>query len=401
MYNMTFPYISQIKVHNCFAYKDFLIPSSELIDFKHIVLTGKNGSGKTTILNRIAFLLAQLQDGKTKEELIDSLKGTIEANKNYPTRPVWEQQIRDAEDIDLLHLGGTSSYLKEQTDGYIFSFFKARRKVDLTQVTTVTKEEEFLSNFKKQDKAEEFTNQFKQYLVNKKVYEAFDYMNSKNERIDQNKLFFDDLTETLKTIFNDEKLQLSFVQESFEFYIKFKDGRQVTFNQLSDGFSAFLSILMDLFMRTDLIRKAKGDYSLEPEGIVLIDEPETHFHLSMQYEILPLINKLFPKIQLIIATHSPAIISSIKNAIVYDLTSKEEVSDWVLGSSYSELMIKHFGLDNEYSPVADKIIFEINKAVKEKDVQKLKLIFVENENYLTPSLRLEIESQIIHINASI
>jgi len=398
---MTFPYISQIKVNNCFAYKDFLIPGSELKDFKHIVLTGKNGSGKTTILNRTAYLLTQLQDGKTKEVLVRGLKSSIQANKNHPMRTTWEQQIKEVEDIDLLHLGGTSNLLMEHSDAYIFSFFKALRKVELKQVSTVTKEEDFLSNLKKQDKAEDFTNQFKQYLVNKKVYEAFDYMNSKNERIDQNKLFFDNLTETLKSIFNDEKLQLSFVQESFEFYIKFKDGRQVTFNQLSDGFSAFLSILMDLFMRTDLIRKAKSDYSLEPEGIVLIDEPETHFHLSMQYEILPLINRLFPKIQLIIATHSPAIISSIKNAIVYDLTSKEEVADWILGSSYSELMIKHFGLDNEYSPVADKILLEINKAVKEKDANKLKLIFVENENYLTPSLKLEIESQIIHINASI
>ena len=398
---MTFPYISQIKVNNCFAYKHFLIPGSELKDFKHIVLTGKNGSGKTTILNRTAYLLTQLQDGKTKEVLVRGLKSSIQANKNHPMRTTWEQQIKEVEDIDLLHLGGTSNLLMEHSDAYIFSFFKALRKVELKQVSTVTKEEDFLSNLKKQDKAEDFTNQFKQYLVNKKVYEAFDYMNSKNERIDQNKLFFDNLTETLKSIFNDEKLQLSFVQESFEFYIKFKDGRQVTFNQLSDGFSAFLSILMDLFMRTDLIRKAKSDYSLEPEGIVLIDEPETHFHLSMQYEILPLINRLFPKIQLIIATHSPAIISSIKNAIVYDLTSKEEVADWILGSSYSELMIKHFGLDNEYSPVADKILLEINKAVKEKDANKLKLIFVENENYLTPSLKLEIESQIIHINASI
>lgn len=151
-------------------------------------------------------------------------------------------------------------------------------------------------------------------------------------------------------------------------------------------------------MRTDLLRKTKNDYSIEAAGIVLIDEPETHLHLSMQYEILPIINKLFPNIQLIIATHSPAIISSIKNAVVYDLTSKDEVADWVLGSSYSELMIKHFGLDNEYSSIADKIILDVNNAVKEKSIIRLNQILTENENYLTPSLKLEIESQIIHIN---
>ena len=152
-------------------------------------------------------------------------------------------------------------------------------------------------------------------------------------------------------------------------------------------------------MKRNLIRKSKNDYNLEPEGIVIIDEPETHFHLSMQYEILPLINRLFPKIQLIIATHSPAIISSIENAIVYDLSSKDQVSEWILGSSYSELMVNHFGLDNEYSSIADKIIYDVNQAVKDKNVEKLKQIMIENEKVLTPSLRIEIESQIIHIES--
>ena len=117
----------------------------------------------------------------------------------------------------------------------------------------------------------------------------------------------------------------------------------------------------------------------------------------MQYEILPLINNLFPNVQLVIATHSPAVISSLKNAIVYDLSSQKQVSDWLLGSSYSELMITHFGLENEFSPVADKIISDINTAVREKDPMKLKDILIENDKYLTASLRLEIESQIIHI----
>ena len=404
---MTFPYISQIKVNNCYTYKDFLVPSSELSEFKHIVLTGKNGSGKTTILNRIAFLITELNEGRNKEDVIARLKGAILNNKNHSLIPTWKQQIKEAEDIDLLHLGGTNHFFKEQPNAYIFSFFKALRKAELKPVSTVTREDEFLLNLNRQNKqndADDFTGQFKQYLVNRKVSEAFDQMDSTSDEINrdkikQNRLFFDQLTKTLQDIFGDKKLQLEFKKENFEFYLKLEDGREITFNQLADGFSAFLSILMNLLMRTDLIRKAKNDYSLEPEGIVLIDEPETHLHLSMQYEILPLINSLFPKIQLIVATHSPAVISSIKNAVVYDLTSKEEVEDSVLGSSFSELMIQHFGLANEYSPVARTIISEINSAVKAKDTNKLNSILEVNKNYLTPSLRLEIESQIIHIKA--
>ncbi len=394
---MTFPYISQIKVNNCFTYKNFMIPNRELNCFKHIILTGENGSGKTTILNRINSVLTLLQFDKNKAQRISELKRTIDANQNHSARKAWEEELSELNDIDLLHLGDSLSYFKQNPESFIFSFFKAHRKVELKEVKTVTQESEFISNLKKQNTTNDFINLFKQYLVNKKVYEAFNFMNSKEGEIKQSKIFFDNLTETLRSIFKDEKLELEFVQENFEFYLNLKDSRKITFNQLSEGFSAFLSILMDLFMRTDLLRKTKRDYSLDPKGIILIDEPETHFHLSMQYEILPLITRLFPKIQLIVATHSPAIISSIKEALIYDLTSKEEVSDWVLGSSFSELMIKHFGLDNEYSSTASGIIHDIKIAVNEKNNESLEKILNKNQIYLTPSLRLEIESQIIDI----
>lgn len=156
---------------------------------------------------------------------------------------------------------------------------------------------------------------------------------------------------------------------------------------------------MDLMMRADLIRKESGNYNFDPPGIVLIDEPETHFHLEMQYEILPLLATLFPKIQFIIATHSPAIISSLDNAIVFDLSSQKNVSGWIQGSSYSELMIKHFGLENEFSPKADKLLDALNKAYKSKDLNRLKELFTEYEDILTPSLNLEIESRIIELES--
>jgi predicted ATP-binding protein involved in virulence len=140
---MTFPYISQIKVNNCFTYKDFNIPNKELSEFKHIILTGENGSGKTTILNRIALILSELQNGHSKDEKVRKLKGTIQANKTHGGRKGWEQQIKDFNDVDLFHLGLSHDYLKENSGEYIFSFFKAHRKVELKEVKTVTQEVEF------------------------------------------------------------------------------------------------------------------------------------------------------------------------------------------------------------------------------------------------------------------
>lgn len=395
---MNFPYISQFHINNCYTYQNFDVPSKPLKEFKHIILTGKNGTGKTSILKRIAVTLSQYKEHRNREHAILHFEGLIQHNQQHPYIKQWEEDVTNLRDINLFFLGEKENLLMESKD-YVFSFFKAHRKVELKEVSTVTKETEFIKNLTKNENSENFMAEFKQYLVNKKVFEAFDFMNNGIEKSNENKVFFDKLTNILRKIFNDKTLQLSFEQESFEFYIILDGGRKITFNKLSEGFSAFISILMELLMRVDLIKKYRGDFSYDPSGIVLIDEPETHLHIEMQYEILPLLTTIFPNIQFIIATHSPAIISSIKNAIIFDLTSREEIYGLQVGRSYSDLMINHFGLDNEFSSIADKIILEVTEAVKENNKDKLKEIIMKNENILTPSLRFEIENQIIVIES--
>ena len=395
---MNFNYISQIKISDCYTFSDFDIPAKELKEFRHIIITGNNASGKTTILNRVALNLFLEQNHIIKSKRINDLQSLIKRSPSSRSVEKWATELKDLTDINLSRLNNSFDDFSTSDDS-IFSFFKAHRKVVLRDVNTVTKESFFTKDLITKKNSDEFIGYFKQYLVNKKVYEAFDFMKTKGKHANENQIFFENLTSILRNVLNDKELTLEFNQEIFEFYLVLGDKRKITFNQLSEGFSAFMNILMDLLMRVDLIRKAKQDYSYEPSGIVIIDEPETHLHLNLQYEILPLINNLFPKIQLIIATHSPAIISSLLNSVVYDITSKKELESIAIGSSYSELMIKHFGLDNEFSSTADKIIFDIQEAVKSENLKKLQSLLEENDKYLTPFLRLEIESQIIDLKS--
>lgn len=280
----------------------------------------------------------------------------------------------------------------------IFSYLKAKRNSQVREVNTVTKEIDFINQLQGSDSTETFIQQFKQYLVNKKVYQAFDQINQDQTRFAETNQFFNRLTNSFQKIFEDDGLALEFQQESFEFFIKLTDGRKLTFDVLSEGFSALLSILMDLFMRVDLIRKQVNNYTYNPCGIVLIDEPETHLHLQLQEQVLPLLTSLFPNIQFIAATHSPAVIASIKNATIFDLTTKESRgSEDTVGRSYSDLMMSHFGLNNEYSAVADAIINQVNKALNDlaenpaEQGVALQRIYDENSAYLAPTLKIELE----------
>jgi len=242
---------------------------------------------------------------------------------------------------------------------------------------------------------------FKQYLVNKKVFQVFDTMDGKAVNVKQQEAFFFGLEKVLAEIMGDHNLHLEFSRENFEFYLKLTDGRRITFNQLSAGFSAFLSILMDLLVRMDLLRKQANDYSYDPCGFVLIDEPETHLHLEMQYQILPLLTSLFPNLQFIVATHSPAVASSIKNATIFDLSSGLALGDTAAGSSFSELMQTHFGLENEYSNVADRILTEVAAIGELPDRAaaraRLQQLLDEQGRYMSPVLRLDVQARLLQL----
>ena len=82
---------------------------------------------------------------------------------------------------------------------------------------------------------------------------------------------------------------------------------------LSTGYRAILSMMMELAYRAAVLNPTMTDFS-KLEGVVLIDEIDAHLHPKWQWKILDAIQQIFPSVQFIIATHSPIVISSIKDA---------------------------------------------------------------------------------------
>ena len=63
--------------------------------------------------------------------------------------------------------------------------------------------------------------------------------------------------------------------------------------------------------------------------VVTFDEPENHLHPALQRTLLPTLVEAFPQVQFIVATHSPFMVSSLKDSNVYVLryvASKDDVS---------------------------------------------------------------------------
>ena len=84
--------------------------------------------------------------------------------------------------------------------------------------------------------------------------------------------------------------------------------------QMSDGYKSTISLIGDIAYRMAVLNPQLGmDVIDETDGIVLIDEVDLHLHPAWQHRILGDLQEIFPKIQFIVTTHAPAVISSAKS----------------------------------------------------------------------------------------
>lgn len=80
--------------------------------------------------------------------------------------------------------------------------------------------------------------------------------------------------------------------------------------QLSDGYRTTLAMVMDIAARMAEANPESPD-PLQTSGIVLIDEIELHLHPGWQQQILGDLQATFPNVQFIVTTHSPQVISTV------------------------------------------------------------------------------------------
>ena len=120
-----------------------------------------------------------------------------------------------------------------------------------------------------------------------------------------------------------------------------KDGQEIIINQLSDGEKCLLALVGDLARRLSIANPSFGN-PLEGDAIILIDEIDLHLHPSWQRMVLQKLKETFPFCQFILTTHSPQILSHIKNAESVFLL---EIADEKIHASHPE---SSYGLDTNY-----------------------------------------------------
>lgn len=94
--------------------------------------------------------------------------------------------------------------------------------------------------------------------------------------------------------------------------------------QLSDGYRNLLAIVLD-FARRFAMANPSWSNPLEAPGILLIDEIELHLHPRWQQQVIPALRKAFPNTQLIVSTHSPAVLTTVKRENILLLGADHQI----------------------------------------------------------------------------
>ena len=101
---------------------------------------------------------------------------------------------------------------------------------------------------------------------------------------------------------------------------------QIPLEQLSDGYRCALSLIGDIAHRMATLNpQLAGDVLKETEGIILIDEVDLHLHPEWQQHILSDLTDTFPKIQFIVTTHAPTIINSISGGSLLVINDNSDI----------------------------------------------------------------------------
>lgn len=335
-------YITEIRIETLRHLSNIVI-SLNPKQRQNLILTGKNGSGKTSLLVALQKYLQAINDKRYKdliEDFIPRLPAIKECLINQYAAGV-RVLFNDSEHLEVLYEQGN----------FITAYFPANRKTQFMKSQGV---EDIKLDVSYRVSSEPGQLLLK-YLIHLKTQQAYARNEGDIAVVDRIQQWFDRFTEALRILLDNDTIELQYDYKEYNFKIHQAGRNPFGLEELSDGFSSVIQIVSDLILRMDknwLLGDEISQY--DTEGIVLIDEIETHLHIGLQKKIMPFLTQFFPKIQFIVTTHSPYILNSLSNAKVYDLENGMELEDLSAYSS-DELAKGYFGADEYSEQIKEKI----------------------------------------------
>lgn len=231
------------------------------------ILSGINGVGKTTILNRSVGYLEQLSgDIQLSGEMKSDAKNGVHLFFDNPEATYIPYDVIRSYDRPLIMGDFTARMadknVKSELDWQLYLL--QRRYLDY-QVNIGNKMIEMLSSDDEEQRSKAATLSLAKRRFQDMIDELFSYTRKKIDRKSNDIVFY-------------------------------QDGERLLPYKLSSGEKQMLVILLTVLVRN------------EEHCVLFMDEPEASLHIEWQQKLIGMIRGLNPNVQLILTTHSPAVI---------------------------------------------------------------------------------------------
>ena len=380
-------YLEKLKLHNFRCYEKLEIDFNRQLT----VLVGKNGSGKTTVLEAIAIALGtwfvgfNIVNAKGINKRTDPLRkayqigatddvqtqfpveieawGKIEESKDQILH--WKRELytptgtmttKDAKEIveyaaeyqKAISEGRTDIYLPMVAyygTGRLWDYHRQKR-TDVFKVSSRTNG--YIDCLDGTANVKLMMDWFQIMTINK--YQRQEENLESNPELDTVYLAMEKCLTNLSG-YSDVKIRYNMGTQELDVYYSEQDKQRmrIPLNQLSDGYKGMISLVADIAYRMASLNTQLGTEVLSKgDGVVLIDEVDLHLHPAWQQKVIDNLMNIFPKVQFIVSTHAPAIISSVKTDKLRILSNKEVcmTANQVYGKDVNSVMKEIMGVND-------------------------------------------------------
>lgn len=347
--------IKHLKLTNFKKFADLAVDFNDGVN----LFVGANGSGKSSILEAInvavgGFFGAQEQkmqhfidyDQIRMEQGFRKESASVGAASSY-IEGTWTRTIkRDTKTNDSKEIRSAANYGKKFFDAFeniadttvapLIAYYSTQRLFKDSKVTQKTKEsQKYDASLSRRNgylqclRSQAIKTTLDEWLYNAKVRQ----FSKQSQGLPSQDSILDNVTDALQqtiskfaNIEGDVDLKIYFNPDyGTTPFLAYGNKENIPMSSYSDGFRSVLYLVIDLVWRASQLNPflSLAEISEQVNGVVTIDEIDLHLHPRWQAEAIGYLQKLFPKVQFFISTHSPIVVSNFENGSLYRISEGE------------------------------------------------------------------------------